>query len=198
MVERKTEMTLPCMLHTCQWFVSPEKFCSFILHSALFWSTFCWRVCLLHIADLLVVFTRTFLLPNWFGFTFKRSCFLLSLVLCLIFLWSLFTVFAMRFPKPFGLSLALPTRFSLGLFRGLTSPGEREWTSVPEKGRARIGSATPDYLDWGPLEKAPEFEVLQNKQFEFKKLVGRPRPWKLESLGNRLRRTLLVEKTLRW
>jgi hypothetical protein len=36
-----------------------------------------------------------------------------------------------------------------------------------------------------------------NKRFEFKKLVGRPRPWKLKSLGNRLRRTLLVEKTLR-
>ena len=40
-------------------------------------------------------------------------------------------------------------------------------------------------------------EKEENKRFEFKKLVGRPRPWKLESLGNRLRRTLLVEKTLR-
>ena len=44
------------------------------------------------------------------------------------------------------------------------------------------------------------FSILnkeRNKRFEFKKLVGRPRPWKLESLGNRLRRTLLVKKTLR-
>ena len=36
-------------------------------------------------------------------------------------------------------SLALPTQFSLGLFQGLTSPGERDVT--PEKGQARIRSA---------------------------------------------------------
>ena len=31
----------------------------------------------------------------------------------------------------------------------------------------------------------PPFAVRVNKRFEFKKLVGRLRPWKLESLGNR-------------
>ena len=41
-------------------------------------------------------------------------------------------------------SQAFPTRFSLGLFRGLMSILAHPVISVPEKGQARIGSATPD------------------------------------------------------
>ena len=69
---------------------------------------------------------------------------------------------------------------------------------------SRRGAYGVYFLGGDKLELEAEAKTLQfllrnvrNKRFEFKKLVGRPRPWKLESLGNRLRRTLLVKKTLR-